>query len=148
MSFLQSAVMGVISKALQTADNTLAMVRRYPRHVRFDLIFTGDNGDKIEGHFDADKSTLKELDVQLRHNRYAKKPTVVKVSPSSLELHEMAHDPHGLGISHSVVDEFIPVSIEVHTTGFAHSQGTHEIQIQVSEMPGLYRGYFDLRRVS
>ncbi|MDX1669430.1 MAG: hypothetical protein R3194_08440 [Limnobacter sp.] len=147
MSLLQSAVMGVLSKVLQTADGALSMVRRYPKHARFDLVFTGDNGDQIEGHFDADQATLKELDAQIRNNRYRKRPQVLKVSPSSLELHELASDPHGLGITHSVVDEFVPVVIEVHSTGFAHSEGTHEIQIQVSERPGLYRAYFDLRRV-
>lgn len=147
MKLLQTAVMNALTTALQVKDSAWAMVKRYPAKAEFDLLFKGDNGDEIEGHFEADRATLIDLARQMRHNRHSNKPEVVRVSPSSLELHERAHDPMGLGISHSVVDEHVPVSIEVACTGFRHTQGTHEMQIRISNLPGLYRAYFDLNAI-
>lgn len=147
MKLLHTAVMNALTTALQVKDSALAMVKRYPTKAEFDLLFKGENGEEIEGHFEADRDTLNDLARQMRHNRHSSKPEVVKVSPSSLELHEIAHDPMKLGISHSVIDEHVPVSIEVMCTGFRNAKGTHEMQIRVSDLPGLYRAYFDLSAI-
>lgn len=144
MKLIRYVASFAIERAVRVLDTAQSVVRRYPASARIDLTFRGENGEVIQGHLDADRHTLKEMDAQMRHNKHSRKPGVVKVSPSMLELFETANDPHKLGISHSIVDEFVPVMIEVHCTGFRTATGTHEMLVNIEGRAGQYRASFNL----